>query len=227
MILLIVIVQTEDVSKLTERLLGDGLRLTRIDASGGFLAAGSSVLLIGVEEDSLAAVTAAVAATCKARTRWESTAPWPSMAGLAAVGLTMAMEVVVGGAVVFGIPVEQFLRFASTDAAASAEGAALAASGKPGAKLVVAVVQNEDADAVVGALMAAGHRLTRISTAGGFLRRGNATLLIGVEAQRLNDVLSLIQGSCLPRSEPAPVQQGMPMYSATVFVLNTSHFLRF
>lgn len=127
----------------------------------------------------------------------------------------------------FGIPVEQYLRFASTDPTASVESAALPANSKPGAKLVVAIVQNEDADVVVGALMAAGYRLTRINTAGGFLRRGNATLLIGVEAQRLNDVLSLIQGSCRPRNEPAPVQHGMPMYSATVFVLDASHFLRF
>ncbi len=228
MILLIVIVQVEDAGKLTGRLIDDGVRFTRIDASGGFLSVGNSVLLIGVEEESLAAVTAAIAATCKTRTRWESTAPWPSMAGLPAVGFTGAMEVVVGGAVVFGIPVQQFLRFAgSAGPTGMGEHAALPDSSKPGARLVVAIVQNEDADTVVNALMAAGHRLTRINTVGGFLRRGNATLLIGVDAPRLNDVLGLIQDNCQPRNEPAPVQHGMPMYSATVFVLDASHFLRF
>jgi uncharacterized protein YaaQ len=93
--------------------------------------------------------------------------------------------------------------------------------------LVVAIVQKENADAVVNAVMDAGYRLTRIDTAGGFLRRGNATLLIGVEASRLNDVLGLIQVNCRPRTEPAPIQEGMPMYGATVFVLDASHFLRF
>jgi uncharacterized protein YaaQ len=227
MILLIVIVQEEDVGKLSERLLGDGFRLTRIDASGGFLAAGSTVLLLGVEDERLEAVTASIQAICQTRTRWESTIPWPSMAGLPAVGFTAPMEVLIGGAVVFGIPVQQFLQFASSDPAAGGQNATLPASSKPGAKLVVAIVQSDDADVVVGALMAAGYRLTRVNTAGGFLRRGNATLLIGVEAQRLNDVLRLIQSSCQPRSEPTPVQQGMPMYSATVFVLDASHFLRF
>ena len=51
MILLVVVVQSEDVAKLSERLMGDGYRLTRINATGGFLAAGSSVLLIGVEDE--------------------------------------------------------------------------------------------------------------------------------------------------------------------------------
>ena len=97
----------------------------------------------------------------------------------------------------------------------------------PGTKLVVAVVQKENSDAVVNALMDAGYRLTRIDTAGGFLRRGNATLLIGVESSRLNDVLSLIHANCQPRSEPNPIQQGMPMYGATVFVTDASHYLRF
>ena len=137
----------------------------------------------------------------------------------------------------FGIPVQQFLQFTGADLAAgagpaaeaggSAETAAARAGAKPGAKFVVAIIQNEDADAVVNALMAAGYRLTRMNTAGGFLRRGNATLLIGVEAQRLYDVLGVIQANCRPRTEPAPVQHGMPMYSATVFVLDASHFLRF
>jgi uncharacterized protein YaaQ len=43
MILRLVIVQPEDVAKLSERLLEDGFRLTRINSAGGFLAAGSSV----------------------------------------------------------------------------------------------------------------------------------------------------------------------------------------
>ncbi len=48
--------------------------------------------------------------------------------------------------------------------------------------LVIAIVQNEDAEATTRALLSAGHRVTRINTAGGFLRRGNVTILSGVEA---------------------------------------------
>jgi uncharacterized protein YaaQ len=111
--------------------------------------------------------------------------------------------------------------------ATNPEGTAPIAAPTRGTRLVVAIVQKENTYAVVSALMDAGYRLTRIDTAGGFLRRGNATLLIGVEAPRLNDVLALIQANCRPRTEPAPLHEGMPTYGATVFVVDASHFLRF
>ena len=92
--------------------------------------------------------------------------------------------------------------------------------------LVLAIVQNEDADPVTQALLAAGHRVTRINTAGAFLRRGNATLLVGVEAEKVDDVLRLIQANCRLRAEASSPDSGMPMYSATVFVLESSHFVQ-
>ena len=116
----------------------------------------------------------------------------------------------------------------SSPASATVTGSATPAStDNPVMNLVVAIVQDEDAGAVIDALLAAGHRLTRVNSAGGFLRRGNATLLIGVEAQRVDEVFSLIQTSCRPRTEPTPIREGMPMYGATVFVLEASHFIRF
>jgi uncharacterized protein YaaQ len=270
MILLVIVVQTEDVGRLSERLIEDGFRLTRFNATGGFLAAGSAVLLVGTEEGRLPAVTHVIEETCHTRTRLVNAAPWPGMAGSYVMGTVSPVEVLVGGAVVFGVPVERFLLLggsapppdlASSNApateapgdasqmaatqrttnvtptseptgqvaepAAGPEGAAQADSAATDTKLVVAVVQKDNSDAVVSALRDAGYRLTRIDTAGGFLRRGNATLLIGVEAPRLNDVLNLIHANCSPRTEPAPIQEGMPMYGATVFVLDASYFLRF
>ncbi len=269
MILLVVVVQSEDITKLSQRLIEDKFRLTRINATGGFLAAGSAVLLIGVEDERVPAIAAIIEATCLTRTSYVNAAPWPGMAGAYAMGMVSPMEVLVGGAVVFGLPVQRFLRLTgspespgsdplavdkptagtagiavspaapermtdvipatdpATDPTVEPEGVAPVSGGKPGTKLVVAIVQNEDSDAVVNALMGAGYRLTRINTAGGFLRRGNATLLIGVEAHRLEDVLALIQGNCRLRTEPAPIHEGMPTYGATVFVLDASHFLRF
>ncbi len=267
MILLTIIVQSEDAGKLADRLIDKGFRLTRLHATGGFLATGSSVLLLGVEDDRVPAVTEVIEATCHTRTRLINAAPYPGMAGVYAMGTVAPVEVLVGGAVVFGLPVEHHLRLggsaapplipplpgdesmvppeklaermsdvtSDTDSTADRPAAAAPQSDAappfdtavPGAKLVVTIVQKENADAVVNALMDAGYRLTRIDTAGGFLRRGNATLLIGVDAARLNDVLALIHANCQPRTEPNPIQQGMPMYGATVFVLDASHFLRF
>ena len=92
--------------------------------------------------------------------------------------------------------------------------------------LVLAIMQHEDADTVAGGLLAAGHRLTRLNTAGGFLRRGNVTLLTGVEADRVDDVLQIIQANCRLHTEARPPAAGMPMYSATVFVLEAVRFDR-
>jgi uncharacterized protein YaaQ len=259
MLLLVVVVQSEDGSRLSDRLLAEGIRLTRLNGTGGFLATGSAVLLIGVEEARLPAVTAIIEATCHTRTRMLNAAPYPGMAGVYAMGTVSPVEVLIGGAVVISLPVERFLRLGGSpsspgvdqvggDAAPAVYAEALPpadatermANVTPNAdpaadktapaqatKFVVAIVQKESVDVVVNALMDGGHRLTRIDTAGGFLRRGNATLLIGVEAARLNDVLTLIQTNCRPRSAPTPIEEGMPMFGATVFVLDTSHFLRF
>ena len=92
--------------------------------------------------------------------------------------------------------------------------------------LVLAIMQHEDADLVAGGLLAAGYRLTRLNTAGGFLRRGNVTLLTGVEADRVDDVLRIIQANCRLRTEARAPEAGMPMYSATVFVLEAARFDR-
>jgi uncharacterized protein YaaQ len=96
-------------------------------------------------------------------------------------------------------------------------------------KLVTVVAQQDDASALTEALRQADYRSTRLDTAGGFLRRGNATLLIGVEADQVADVFRIVQETCRPRSV-APAA-GRPAESvdtgaATVFVLDVARFER-
>jgi uncharacterized protein YaaQ len=67
---------------------------------------------------------------------------------------------------------------------------------------------------------------TRLSTAGGFLRRGNVTLLIGVAPEQVDDVLQIIGAHCRLRAQARPVESGMPSYGATVFVLDADRFSR-
>ena len=43
-------------------------------------------------------------------------------------------------------------------------------------KLIVAIVQDEDAGRLVSALMDKGFGVTKLATTGGFLRAGNTTL---------------------------------------------------
>ena len=92
--------------------------------------------------------------------------------------------------------------------------------------LVLSIVRNEDADGIVGGLLAAGHRVTRINTAGVFLRRRNVTLLVGVEEAKVDEVLQIIEANCRRREEANLAREGMPMYSATTFVLDATRLVR-
>jgi uncharacterized protein YaaQ len=92
--------------------------------------------------------------------------------------------------------------------------------------LVLSIVRSEDADKVVSGLLVAGHRVTRINTAGAFLRKRNVTLLMGVEEAKVDEVLEIIQANCRRREEARPVSEGMPRYSATTFVLDAAQLVR-
>ncbi|UCC75614.1 MAG: cyclic-di-AMP receptor [Anaerolineales bacterium] len=70
--------------------------------------------------------------------------------------------------------------------------------------LMVAIVGDEDAGRVTEALAERGYASTRISTASGFLKMSNTTLLIGVENEQVEEVLGIIKASCHPRARPTP-----------------------
>ena len=60
-------------------------------------------------------------------------------------------------------------------------------------KMVVAVVQDKDAHRLSNALVKEGIRATKLASTGGFLRAGNTTFLIGVEDEKVEDVMRIIQ----------------------------------
>lgn len=107
-------------------------------------------------------------------------------------------------------------------------------------KLVIAVVQRQDAGELLDVLTTQGHRVTRISSEGGFLREGNVTLLIAVDDDHVEPLLHTIRTHCYTRTRylsplppvaeagefypPAPVE--VQVGGATVFVLNTELFTR-
>ncbi len=107
-------------------------------------------------------------------------------------------------------------------------------------KLVVAVVHNEDAGALVDALLEHDHRTTRVHSSGGFLKQSNATILVGVDDGQVDEVLEIIRATCQARSQivnprPPIMQPGeffMPypleveVGGATVFVLPVERFER-
>lgn len=108
-------------------------------------------------------------------------------------------------------------------------------------KLVFAIVHNDDAGKLTDTLREQGHQFTLISTTGGFLREGNSTILIGVDADRLDDVFTLIKSSCVTRTqfvnpmppvmEPGELYLAQPIEvqvgGATVFVMDVERFEKF
>ena len=105
-------------------------------------------------------------------------------------------------------------------------------------KLVIAVVQGEDAQRTSEALTAVGFGSTRITSSGGFLQQGNVTFFIGVEDTRVSEAVDVIRDNCRERSRyltpmppvPEPGEYFMPypvevqVGGATVFVLNIESF---
>ena len=59
-------------------------------------------------------------------------------------------------------------------------------------KMVMSIVHPEDAGEVTKKLNDAGYRVTQAATRGGFLRRGNVTLMIGVDEGDVDRVMEII-----------------------------------
>lgn len=108
-------------------------------------------------------------------------------------------------------------------------------------KMVIAIVQGKDAGILTNKLVAKHYGVTRINTSGGFLRETNATLLVGVDDDKVEDVLGIIRINCKTRSRyinpmPSMSEPGGELYmpqpvevqvgGATVFVLAVDKYLR-
>jgi uncharacterized protein YaaQ len=107
--LLVSIVNMDDMYALTDALTTEGYDATVISTTGGFLQEGNATLLIGVEDEAVAAVLRIIRTKCRTRTRYVQ----PISAGIEGEEAFMVapIEVEVGGAVVFALDVERFERF--------------------------------------------------------------------------------------------------------------------
>lgn len=108
-------------------------------------------------------------------------------------------------------------------------------------KLIISVVNRDDMYALSDELTREGYTATIISTTGGFLREGNATLLIGVKDGLVWRVLDIIKETCHERTvfvntvpslveyeealtyAPIEVQVG----GAVVFIVDVQRFEKF
>lgn len=106
--LIIAIVQDEDVSRLVSSLMNEGYGVTKLATTGGFLRAGNTTLLIGVDDDKYQGAMSVIEKVCKSR-RQIATSPSP-VGGSTGTYMPYPIEVMVGGANVFVLPVEQFIK---------------------------------------------------------------------------------------------------------------------
>jgi len=68
-------------------------------------------------------------------------------------------------------------------------------------KLILAVVQEKDANRLIDALNEANVQATILASTGGFLREGNATILSGVEEAQVETVLAVVGRVCHRREQ--------------------------
>lgn len=73
-------------------------------------------------------------------------------------------------------------------------------------KLLIVITTDSDADTLIHELVQRGYPATKVSSTGGFLRRGNATIISGVDAEDVDSVLKVIRDQCQARTEFVPAQ---------------------
>ena len=107
--LIIAIVQDEDSSRLLSKLMQSGFGVTKLATTGGFLKAGNTTLLLGVDEDRIHEAIEIVESVCKSRK--QMTSATTSIGGITnGEYSTYPVEVTVGGATLFVLTVDQFLK---------------------------------------------------------------------------------------------------------------------
>ena len=105
-------------------------------------------------------------------------------------------------------------------------------------KMILGILNSDDAPVVIQNLNKAGYFVTRLSTSGGFLRAGNSTLLIGTEDDKVDAVIAVISEFSRKRTQmvsPSPsfMAEGfisraveVTVGGATVFVLDVDKFIK-
>jgi uncharacterized protein YaaQ len=95
-------------------------------------------------------------------------------------------------------------------------------------KLIIAIIQNNDAKILMDDLISKGFGVTKMATTGGFLKIKNTTLLIGVEEKNLDIVINHIKKICKPNKKSVTSsksnEEDMSLGNATIFVVDINKF---
>lgn len=110
-------------------------------------------------------------------------------------------------------------------------------------KIIYAIVSSDDGNRVTDVLNENRISVTRLSTTGGFLKKGNETLMIGIADERVDEAIGLIRDTCGKRQKvtcdmPSPaigsmsasymtVPVSVELGGATIFVTDVERFEKF
>ena len=84
-------------------------------------------------------------------------------------------------------------------------------------KMIIIIVQDNDADTLTQAFTAGNFRVTRVASTGGFMRSGVVTMLLGVEDQQVDAVIKVVHDA-LPALRATRNAQ-----PCSLFLCNTSN----
>ena len=107
--LIMAIVQDKDSNRLANEFIDANIRATKLSSTGGFLKAGNSTFIIGIEDDRVQDALELIKKTCQSRKQYVST---PMSLDISLDGqVPYTVEVEVGGATVFVLPVDGFHQY--------------------------------------------------------------------------------------------------------------------
>ncbi|MCI0475893.1 MAG: cyclic-di-AMP receptor [Anaerolineales bacterium] len=199
--LVLAIIQREDADAAIGTLNHAGFAVTLISTIGGFLRTGNVTLLIGLRSNDVEQAIGLLKTQCHKRIVHSS--------------LIASAETDIGGATIFVFPVARYIHLGTTYTIADFQ---REPSPLGTLQMILAIVSDEQAGKLLETLTDWSYRATLISTTGGFLHRGNATLLIGVRSERVDSIVEQIRQVCQTNSTNEP--------SATIFVLDVARLER-
>lgn len=109
-------------------------------------------------------------------------------------------------------------------------------------KLMYIIVRQDNESDVINALIAENFRITKLATSGGFLRKGNTTLLSCVEDSEVDKAIEVIKNECghsqsiqveMPINLPSTainyttIPTTIEVGGATIIVTDVARFERF
>ena len=107
-------------------------------------------------------------------------------------------------------------------------------------KMILGILNTDDAPVVIQHLNKAGYFVTRLTTSGGFLRAGNTTIMTGVKKEKVEEALKIIEDISKARTQYATLPSSVgamhgfilapievKVGGATVFVLDVEQFYKF